>query len=40
MSRDDEEDKTKKSELAIRELEEAYKTYTEADYEKVYGFCD
>ena len=38
MSRDDEEDKTKKSELAIRELEEAYKTYTEADYEKVYGF--
>tara|TARA_R100000008_G_C3562559_1_gene157112 strand:+ start:386 stop:889 length:504 start_codon:yes stop_codon:yes gene_type:complete len=29
-----------KSELAIRELEEAYKTYTDEDYDKVYGYTD
>ena len=44
MSKDDKEIKGKlkkdKSELAIRELEEAYKTYTNEDYEKVYGYAD
>ena len=39
MSKKDKNNK-QKSELAIRELEEAYKTYTNEDYEKVYGFTE
>ena len=39
MSKDNKE-KKEKSELAIKELEEAYKTYTNEDYEKVYGYAD
>tara|TARA_Y100000592_G_scaffold97598_1_gene168692 strand:- start:6934 stop:7473 length:540 start_codon:yes stop_codon:yes gene_type:complete len=39
---DDKSKKTsqEKSELAIKELEEAYKTYTNEDIDKIYGYTD